>query len=62
MNAVVAFDVPPSPGHPTAELRGLGDLRFRALMSDEEWSSLPLAIRGRFSKRLAPGDTVVYAG
>jgi hypothetical protein len=40
----------------------LGDLRFRQLMSDEEWASLPLPIRRRFSKRLAGGKTIVYSG
>src|SRR5262249_9313416 len=40
----------------------LGDLRFRALMTEAEWFSLPLAIRRRFSKRLAGGQTIVYAG
>jgi hypothetical protein len=40
----------------------LGDLRFRALMPPEEWASLPLPIRRRFSKRLAGGKTVVYVG
>lgn len=40
----------------------LGDLRFRALMPDEEWASLPLPIRRRFSKRLAGGRTIVYTG
>ena len=60
----VAFEVlespeaEPRPG-PRAEL---GDLRFRALMSEEDWASLPLAIRRRFSKRLASGQTIVYAG
>ena len=39
-----------------------GDTRFRALMRAEHWESLPPAIRRRFSKRLANGATVLYAG
>ena len=62
----VAFEVPesPAPGH-KPEPRSkpeLGDVRFRALMSEAEWASLPRAIRRRFSKRLAGGQTIVYAG
>jgi hypothetical protein len=40
----------------------LGDLRFRALMPDDEWMSLPPAIQRRFTKRLADGRTSVYTG
>jgi hypothetical protein len=40
----------------------LGDLRFRALMAEADWGSLPPSIRRRFSRRLADGETVVYVG
>jgi uncharacterized protein DUF4166 len=56
----IAFELPRDPEpQPKSEL---GDLRFRALMSEAEWASLPPAIRRRFSKRLAGGQTIVYAG
>jgi hypothetical protein len=44
------------------ETNELGDLRFRALMSEADWAALPLPIRRRFSKRLAGGNTAVYVG
>src|SRR5262249_55050248 len=40
----------------------LGDLRFRSLLCDRDWSALPPEVRRRFSRRLAGGGTVVYAG
>jgi hypothetical protein len=40
----------------------LDDHRFRALLSNEDWGRLPLAVWRRFSKRLADGATVVYVG
>jgi hypothetical protein len=40
----------------------IGDVRFRALMTQEQWASLPSPIRRRFSKRLAGGETLVYVG
>jgi hypothetical protein len=42
--------------------RALGDLRFRALLSEEDWTALPTAIRRRFSRRLSDGNTSVYSG
>jgi hypothetical protein len=50
-----------SPPRPRSD-GSLGDLRFRALLSNEDWASLPLPVRRRFSKRLAGGRTIVYAG
>jgi hypothetical protein len=49
---------------PTApdSIQPLGDLRFRALVPDEDWSNLPAPIRNRFTKRLAGGHTIVYVG
>lgn len=46
----------PSPSQP------LGDLRFRALISEEDWAALPAPIRRRFSKRLSGGSTAVFVG
>jgi uncharacterized protein DUF4166 len=63
-------DIPRRPRHAPAaapdggelEKNSLGDLRFRALLADDDWHALPPAVRRRFSKRLAGGCTVVYAG
>jgi hypothetical protein len=63
-----AFEVPPSldlapkPAPRSQPLAELGDFRLRGLMSETDWASLPLAIRRRFSKRLASGQSLVYTG
>jgi hypothetical protein len=54
----ISRHLPPAPSH----CKLIDDHRFRALLSDEDWGRLPLAIWRRFSKRLAEGRTVVYVG
>src|ERR1700684_1605105 len=50
------------PFPPASDIKLLDDHRFRALLSDEDWGRLPVAIWRRFSKRLGKGKTVVYVG
>lgn len=40
----------------------LGDTRYRALLEADRWMALPAPVRRRFSKRVADGESVVYAG
>jgi hypothetical protein len=40
----------------------VGDIRFRALMTEKDWASLPPSIRRRFSKSLKGGQSAVYSG
>jgi hypothetical protein len=47
---------------PVSDTKLLDDHRFRALLSDEDWGRLPVAIWRRFSKRFEDGNTVVYVG
>lgn len=56
-NRIARFPAP-APSNPQL----LDDYRFHALLPDEEWGRLPLAIWRRFSKRLGDGKTVVYVG
>jgi hypothetical protein len=55
-------DPAPPVVRPAVEVNELGDLRFRALLSDADWLALPVTIRRRFSKRLSGGNTTVYVG
>jgi hypothetical protein len=52
----------PGPRTDSQISEALGDLRFRGLLSAAEWACLSPSIRRRFSKRVAGGDTAVYAG
>jgi hypothetical protein len=38
------------------------DLRFRSLLGEAAWARLPEAVQRRFSKCLAPGETIIYRG
>ena len=47
---------------PTGTPAPIGDLRFRTLVGAEAWAELPEAVRRRFSKCLAPDETIIYQG
>lgn len=53
-----ASDRHPLPSGPAV----VGDLRFRALVGEAGWAALPEAVRRRFSKCLAPDETLIYRG
>ncbi len=48
--------------HPRADLESHFDLRFRRLLSAQDWAQLPTAVKDRFTKRLRGGASVVYRG
>jgi hypothetical protein len=50
------------PGDGKAPELHLGDTRFAALLTAEEWNALSREVRNRFSKRVANERSVVYAG
>jgi hypothetical protein len=54
---ITRFPLPPAPSEKLFD-----DNRFRALLAPEEWGRLPVATWRRFSKKLGPGRTIVYAG
>jgi hypothetical protein len=56
-----AYPLPPA-GEGNAGDSEAHDFRLRALMPETDWQSLPVAVRRRFSKRLAHGQSIVYAG
>src|SRR5262249_61177492 len=60
LDAPAGDALPPEPA--SVPEVAIGDPRFRALLCEEEWASLPAAVRRRFSKRLANGASTVYAG
>ncbi len=43
-------------------LPDLTDLRFRALIGETAWNELPQPVQRRFSKCLAPNESVLYRG
>jgi len=51
-----ALNPPPPVSEP------LGDTRFRRLIGEAAWKSLPAPVRTRFSHRAAPGEATVYLG
>jgi hypothetical protein len=50
------------PASPACHEKLRDDHRFRALLPDDDWGRLPLAVWRRFSTRFADGKTVVYVG
>ena len=54
------WDRKPKPG--LKPNQPLGDLRFRQLFTDEQWTRLPLPVRNRFGRRVDIGDALIYRG
>lgn len=52
----------PPDSHQPAAAVSLADLRFRTLVGEEAWAQLPEPVRRRFSKRMVPGEMLLYRG
>jgi hypothetical protein len=52
----------PSLSVPLPVAQPIADLRFRSLIGESAWASLPEAVRLRFGHRLGNRRTIVYAG
>jgi hypothetical protein len=59
---IVAPSGEPRPGRPSDAPGDVLDLRFRALIPEDDWATLSPAVRRRFGKRLAQGASAVYVG
>src|SRR5712675_512028 len=59
---VTGLEIEPKSARTSAPTSELADLRLRALMSEADWASLPQAVRRRFSRHLAGGESLVYTG
>jgi hypothetical protein len=57
----IVIPFPNRPAPVPAPSPHLGDLRFRTLLGEDAWASLPEAVRERFGKSVA-GRVVIYGG
>jgi hypothetical protein len=59
-NSQISSRIGPPAARPSEA--AIGDIRFRSLLTSEDWSRLPAAVQRRFSKRVAEGATSIYVG
>ncbi len=53
---------PSDAGLPHPAPSSVEDIRFRTLVGEAAWAQLPDAVRCRFSRHLAPNETIIYRG